>query len=146
MKKLIRLTESELHRLVNESVRKILREHDPDDPDYGQYGDYYDAMRYKSDCEHESGLYYWLNPSNNQIVEDGEEEDGYLLFVVIPEFGNGDEYGFHLTGFYFEFDTGSEKNNRMLEKQYGDLINNFIDDNYDELYSTVKNESDYTIY
>lgn len=145
-KKLIRLTEGDLHNIIKECVGKIITEHDPDDPDYGQYGDYYDAQHYVEDCERESGIYYWLNPTTKQIVEDGEETDEDVMFVVCPEFGGGDEYGFDVNGMYFYFDTGDKQKNAMFEKEFGELINKFIEHNADKIYDDIKKNSNYTIY
>lgn len=46
MKKLIRLTESDLHRIVKESVKKTLKEHRWDDPDFNE-DDYSELLNYK---------------------------------------------------------------------------------------------------
>ena len=49
MKQRIRLTESDLHRIVKESVKRILREDEWQEPDYSAYGKWYVAADRESD-------------------------------------------------------------------------------------------------
>ena len=143
-----------LKMLVNETIdrylfkntrRKVLREHDPDDPDYGQYGDaydaYYAAKNYVHDCELECGIAYWIDPLTKEIFKDGEEHDGCIDFYFVPKFDidGSDEYGFELEDIDFDIDDDSYQ-------QFGDIISQYIDDNFDELYNEIKKDSTYTIY
>lgn len=49
MKKIIRLTESDLHKIVKESVKKILKEGVPDPSDFLDQDPYYDEEENEDD-------------------------------------------------------------------------------------------------
>lgn len=152
MKRRIRLTESDLHRIVAESVRRLIREHDPDDPDYGQYGDMYDAYYAIKQYENESSIEMYYIPSKNQLVfdepdEEGEWNDYYYVVVITPKFTERDEYGFEMEDVDYSFDTGNDKElKKQLEEHYGAEVIKLIDDNFDSIREKIKQYSDYHIY
>ena len=57
MKKIIRLTESDLHKIVRESVKRIVREGDWNTGD--PYEDYMDREREENDPNYEDPLDYY---------------------------------------------------------------------------------------
>ena len=62
MKKIIRLTESDLHKIVKESVEKILKEGVPDPSDYLWGGP-------------DPSDYLWDEPGNRDFEHNDEEDD-----------------------------------------------------------------------
>lgn len=156
MKRTIRLTESDLHRIVAESVRRLIREHDPDEPDYGpygdMYGDMYDAYSVIRQYENESAIEMYFIPSKSQLVFDEPDEEGelneyYYTIIIIPKLNPIDEYGLELEDLDYAFDVGSNTQyRRQLEEQYGTIISKQIDDNFDAIYKEIKQHSGYTIY
>ena len=82
MKKLIRLTEGDLHRIVKESVRRILKEND--DPldltsDYNPYLNG-DASYFNGKFETASGYYVEINTSLSYVdIEDERSGESYFL-------------------------------------------------------------------
>ena len=146
MKKIIRLTESDLHRIIKNSVKRVLREHDADDPDYGQFGDYYDSMYYKNDVEHECSTMYWIDPTTGKIMDDGEEYDCCVDFCFVPELFQADEYGYGIDGMDFEFNTGNEEQDKALRERFRDIIYKYMDENFDTICKQIRDNSNYTIY
>lgn len=144
--------ESRIRRIVGESVRRLIREHDPDDPDYGQYGDMYDAYDAIKQYEKESSIETYYIPSKNQLVldepdEEGEWNDYYYTVVITPKFNPIDEDGFEMEDVDYSFDTGNDKElEKQLEEQYGAEVNKLIDDNFDAIREKIKQYSDYYIY
>ena len=151
-KRTITLSEAQLRKVITESVRRLIREHDPDDPDYGQYGDMYDAYYAIKQYEKESSIEMYYIPTKNQLVfdepdEEGEWNDYYYSVVITPKFTERDEYGFEMEDVDYSFDTGNDKEFEMqLEEQYGAKVNKLIDDNFDAIYKRIKQHSDYHIY
>jgi len=144
MKKLIRLTEGDLHRIVRESVMKVIQEHDPYDPDYGQYGDVDDAEYYTRDCERKCSQLFCFMPETNQLIPEREgAPDGECYMVnITPNFCGGDDYGFEMDDVDYEI----EGDDGQLDQEYGDTINQLINDNIDDIFDYIRKNSPYTIY
>ena len=126
MKKRIKLKEHELNNLISEAVRRILRENDRD--------------YFIRNCEKECSIKCWIDPSTKEIVKDGEECDGCIDFTLIPKLTSEDENGFELVDIDYDFEDDDYNN------QFGDIVDQYIDDNYDELYDEIKKNASYTIY
>ena len=143
MNKIVRLTESDLHRIVKESVRRVLKEHEID---YGEYGDIYEIDRYERECEKECYQVFYFIPETNQLIpaqNDEDEPDGeYYEVYITPQFCGGDEYGFEMDGVDYEI----EGDDGQVSQKYGDTINQLIDDNIDYIYDYIRKNSPYTIY
>lgn len=140
MKKVIRLTESDLHRIVRESVRKLLKEHDPDDPDYGQYGDYYDEQHWIEEYENEASLQYWINPTSKEIFEDGEEDDNCTSFTIVPKFiPVPEEEKFEINNIDYEF------YDKSYAETLGPVVEQYIDTHYEELCDKIVSNADFDI-
>lgn len=137
---MIRLTENRLRSVVQEAVKRVLKEHDRDYGEYGEYYDYYPDQNIH-DYEKECAIPYWIDPLTKEIFKDGEEHDGCIDFYFVPKFDidGSDEYGFELEDIDFDIDDDSYQ-------QFGDIISQYIDDNFDELYNEIKKDSTYTIY
>lgn len=85
MKRRIRLTESDLHRIVKESVRRVIKEE-------GEHHIFYDHQGYGDDeCEEwdEAGLniYDFSMVKDSEIAEFHSSPQGYIIYH------NGDEFG-----------------------------------------------------
>lgn len=95
------------------------------------------------DCELECGIAYWIDPLTKEIFKDGEEHDGCIDFYFVPKFDidGSDEYGFELEDIDFDFGDDDD-----CYQQFGDIVSQYIDDNFDELYNEIKKDSPYTIY
>ena len=51
MKKIVRLTEGDLHNMIRESVQSILKEFDMDDDEYNKYSDFLGNEYDKEDAD-----------------------------------------------------------------------------------------------
>ena len=143
-KKLIRLTESDLHNIVKESVNRILKEHDDDDPDYGPLGDaeYYATHDFAADAARECSIWYWIDPSTNNIMNEDDADDSCIDFRILPKFYDcGDCYEIEDIDFEFYGNNSDE-----LYRRFGQIVSDFIDKNYDALCNEIKKDSPYAIY
>ena len=82
-KKIIRLTESDLHRIVKESVNRILKESTfPTDDEYAQMGKYYVAADTNSEYfdDYNEAYRYAYNEAKKSYENDGYNmEDIHLM-------------------------------------------------------------------
>lgn len=93
MKKIIRLTESELNNMISQSVKKVIKEGSPDWSVYNKWNDIIEMMGADAVL---SELYNYLNSDQiedfiewmkkNYDIDFGQEEDTY------DEFEDDDEY------------------------------------------------------
>ena len=97
MKKIIRLTENDVHNIIKESVKKILREYDYNDDieDFEDYGDYED--NYSDEVEN-----IWWSPEKGFAKK--PTCDGLWLYVTLivtysyESDGQMTEFGWHEDG------------------------------------------------
>lgn len=68
MKKIIRLTESDLHRIVKKSVNRILKEHHWDDKDFDE-DDYDETVNYEYDKEDEGDMFGMLFGGKEETIK-----------------------------------------------------------------------------
>lgn len=86
MRKRIRLTESQLNRVIKESVKRALREGWPDDSD-GSVGDSASSgrsIRLSDEDREERDLFIMLN----QLISIHKYEDGHYRVLVPPHFAS----------------------------------------------------------
>lgn len=133
--------------IVHEAVKRVLREHEPDEPYYWPDEGYYDYEKHLHDCEKECSLEFWIDPLTKEIFEDGDEfdDDDCVNLIITPVFTEY-EYWFDLEDIDYELWTGDEERDAYYYKQLGDFINQYINDNYDDLANKIKDRSPYTIH
>jgi len=84
MKKRIRLTEGDLHRIVKQSVKKILREMEEDEDGF--------YILYSPEVGYLNGTYEDLESAKEAFMEyDGEYEDLTVYYAPGGDLSNADE-------------------------------------------------------
>ena len=139
-KQIIRLTESDLHRIVKNSVNRLLREFDEysydDVPDHG--GNDIDWVS-KEDVTKEATIRATflikqrkliLEPSG-YAIGDGYDEMDWCSIEITPKIGHSESEGFYVDGLtwdYDEIEEGMEDSVKLRQ-----MINKAIDDKYQEI-------------
>ncbi len=157
MKKLIRLTESDLHRIVIESVKriikennqrhkKIIREFEDDERDFGQFGDYPPSME---DIEKESMIdctflinqnELILEPSGN-VIKNDIPDDEWCSIEITPVFEK-DINSLYVDDLNWEYCEVSAEMEKSMELKT--MIDNAIEQHFDEICQKIYNTSPYS--
>lgn len=142
MKQIIRLTESDLHRVVKESVKRILGELKNDilvDP----------ADQIPTEqAEQESSIMctFLFNEKrlvfapSAQVIPDDMPDDEWCSIIITPVLGNDSE-GFYVDDLIWDFDEVNPNlaNNPHLQK----MIDNAIEENRNEIIQKIMENSRY---
>lgn len=135
MKKLIRLTESDLHIMVNNCVKQILKEHYFDDNDFDE-DDYDETVNYKYDKEDEGDMFgmlfggkeetikSFINAINrNPNISNWDDKCDYYAAYLFSRIRNGKSNKFFqdiditLDDIYYLWRTGNEERLKSLYRQ-----------------------------
>jgi hypothetical protein len=135
MKKVIRLTESDIHRIVKKSVNRILKEHRWDDNDFNE-DDYDETVNYKYDEEDEGDMFgmmfggkeetikRFINAINmNPNSSNWDDKCDYYAAYLFRRIRNGknnkafQDMDITLDDVYYLWRTGNEERLKSLYKQ-----------------------------
>lgn len=119
MKRRIKLTESDLHRVIKESVKKILKEHDLMPGDNGGY--YSDSDFFNSEN------YTWRGVVGTKLIWHGEWSDYEVVYK--GEVINGNELDNYAWSCYKEeFNSSSESEfDNLPSDWFAEVINSFCE-------------------
>ena len=132
MKKIIRLTESDLHRLVKESVKRIIRESETTDADI--YWSESDVIRLNT---HDATYY----PDDNYVEFDVSDAVDGVPFVIEPyldlsSFEDWDPNMIEDIGWSYDYYAPADVKSRY--ERYEDNINAFMKANKNEYLEKVR--------